>query len=161
MNFFENAPAIKGKKCFVVMPYASERNVVFTAIEAALKAANYDVIPHRAEGIDAGDSVMKDVLRNLAEADLVIADISGNNAYVFYELGIARTVRRTQPVVLITQNINDMHFDLKSSRCIEYTLSKVGLGQLQDKLARYVKEEFLPTRFLFKAREVDIDVPVE
>jgi len=161
MNFFENAPAIKGKQCFVVMPYDSEQNVVFSAIRAALKVVNFDAIPHRAEGIVTGDSVIKDVLRNLTEAELVIADISGNNANVFYELGLAHAVRCDQPVFLITQNIPDMPIDLKSFRCIEYTLSKPGLSELQDKLIRVIREEFLPTRFVFTSRESDIDVPVK
>ena len=155
MNFFENTHPIKRKQCFVVMPYASEHNVVFSAIEAALKV-DFDTIPHLAEEIVAGDCVMEDVLLNLADADLVIADISGNNANVFYELGIAHIVRSAQPVLLITQNITDMHLDLKSFRCIEYTLSKEGLGQLKDKLVRFVKEEFLPTRFVFKSMEGDV-----
>jgi len=152
---------IKGKQCFVVMPYANERNVVFSAIENVLKVTNFKVIPHLAEKIVADDSVMEDVLRNLAEAELVIADISGNNAHVFYELGLAHTVRNAKSVLLITQNMPDTHSQLRSFRCIEYTLSQVGLVQLQKKLAQFIKEEFLPTRFVFKSREVEADVTLK
>lgn len=155
MDFFENAPAVKGGHCFVVMPFASELNDVFSAIKAALQVEKLDVIPHRADEIVGGGSVMVDVLRNLAEAELVIVDLSGNNANVFYELGIAHTVRCAQSVLLITQNIKDVPFDVKSYRCIEYTLSPNGLSQLQDKLVRFVKEEVLPTRFVFKLGEGD------
>ena len=153
MDFFENAPAVKGGHCFVAMPFASELNEVFSAIKAALQVENLDVIPHRADEIVGGGPVMDDVLRNLAEAELVIVDVSGNNPNVFYELGIAHTVRCAQSVLLITQTIKDVPFDVKSYRCIEYTLNQSGLTQLQDKLVRFLKEEILPTRFVFKLGE--------
>jgi len=44
-------------------------------------------------------------------------------------------------------------FDVKSYRCIEYSLSSDGLSQLQDKLVRFLREEILPTRFVFKLGE--------
>ena len=37
MDFFENAPQVKGGHCFVVMPFASELDTVYSAIKAALQ----------------------------------------------------------------------------------------------------------------------------
>ena len=84
---------------------------------------------------------MMDVVRNLAEAELVIVDLSGKNANVFYELGIAHTVRCAESVLLITPTMKDVPFDVQSYRCIEYTLGPDGLRQLQDKLVQFVRTE--------------------
>jgi hypothetical protein len=149
-DFFEKPPAVKGGHCFVVMPFASEFDKVYSAIKAALQVEGLDVIPHRADEVVGGGPVMMDVVRNLAEAELVIVDLTGKNANVFYELGIAHTVRCAESVLLITQTMKDVPFDVQSYRCIEYKLGPDGLSQLQGKLVQFVKEEILPTRFAFK-----------
>jgi hypothetical protein len=153
MDFFENAPAVKGGHCFVVMPFAGELDKVYSAIQAALQVEGLDVIAHRADEVVGGGPVMMDVVRNLAVAELVIVDLTGKNANVFYELGIAHTVRCAESVLLITQTMKDVPFDVQSYRCIEYALGADGLSQLQDKLVQFVKTEILPTRFLFRLAE--------
>lgn len=150
MDFFENAPAVKGGHCFVVMPFAIELDEVYSAIKAALQVEGLDVISHRADEVVGGGPVMMDVVRNLAEAELVIVDLTRRNANVFYELGIAHTVRCAESVLLITQTMKDVPFDVQSYRCIEYTLRPDGLSRLQDKLVQFVKAEILPTRFVFR-----------
>lgn len=150
MNFFETAPRVKAGHCFVVMPFASQLDRVYAAIKDALQVEGLDVIPHRADEVVGGGPVMVDVLLNLAEAELVIVDLTGKNANVFYELGIAHAVRCAESVLLITQTMKDVPFDVQFYRCIEYGLESDGLSQLQDKLVRFVKTEILPTRFLFR-----------
>jgi hypothetical protein len=153
MDFFESAPAVKAGHCFVVMPFARELDTVYSAIKTALRVEGLDIIPHRADEVVGAGPVMMDVVRNLAEAELVIVDLSGKNANVFYELGIAHTVRCAESVLLITQTMKDVPFDVQSYRCIEYTLGPDGLRQLQDKLVQFVRTEILPTRFLFTLAE--------
>ena len=50
---------------------------------------------------EPGD-IMDVVLREMAESDVIIADISQERANVFYELGIAHAMRGTNKVVLVT-----------------------------------------------------------
>ena len=149
-DFFEDAPAVKGGQCFVVMPFARKFDEVYTAIKSALEVEELGIICHRADKVVRGGEVMKDVLHDLAEAELVIVDLTGKNANVFYELGIAHTVRCAESVLLITQTMKHVPFDVQHYRCIKYTLGDDGLMELRNKLAQMVKTEILPTRFVFR-----------
>jgi hypothetical protein len=76
------------KRCFVIGPMAEmERfhKLVDEIIKPLLDPYNYDVIIPL-EGNDG--QIMHHVLLELERADLLIADISGNNPNVMYELGI-------------------------------------------------------------------------
>ena len=50
-----------------------------------------------------------------------------------YEIGMAHTVGK--PVVIITQSIEDVPFDLKQYRCIVYDYTPRGCQQLEEKIA--------------------------
>jgi hypothetical protein len=80
----------------------------------------------------------------------VIADLTGNNANVFYELGVAHTVRCAESVLLTTQSMEAVPFDVRHNRCNEYTSDPGGLRQLQAKIVEFMKTQVLPTRFLFR-----------
>lgn len=153
MDFFENPPLVKAGHCFVMMPFKDELAGVLSAIDAALSIPGLDVVVHRADEVLGGGPIMTDVVRHLAEAELVIVDLTGANPNVFYELGIAHAVRCAESVLLITQSLKDVPFDVKSYRCIEYTQQPDGLRRLQDTLAQFVTTEILPTRFLIKVAE--------
>jgi hypothetical protein len=58
------------------------------------------------------------VVAGIATADLVVADLTGANPNVYYELGVAHALRRR--VVLLTQSIDQLPFDLRSYRVISY-----------------------------------------
>ncbi len=62
---------------------------------------------------------MRDVIASIDEAQLIIADLTGGNPNVFYELGVAHALNR--PVILLTQSIEELPFDLASYRVISYT----------------------------------------
>nr|WP_321498366.1 hypothetical protein [uncultured Methanolobus sp.] len=57
---------------------------------------------------------------------------ASKNANVFYEAGIAHTLGKE--VVPITQNINDIPFDLTHHRHIEYKNDEEGLEKLKARL---------------------------
>src|SRR6185369_16261567 len=52
--------------------------------------------------VEAGD-IMDDVLREMADSDVIIADVSAERANVFYELGIAHAMKGPKKVVLVTR----------------------------------------------------------
>ncbi|WP_217989549.1 hypothetical protein [Sphingomonas lenta] len=59
---------------------------------------------------------------------VVICDCTGRNPNVFYEAGIAHTLGRE--VILITQNGQDIPFDLRHLRYIPYLNNGEGRGSL-------------------------------
>ena len=166
-DYFEHKYDVRGGHCFFVMPFAKEFDDVYSTISSALEQEELRVECHRADEIVGGGEVMTDVLRNLAEAELIIADLTGDNPNVFYELGIAHTVRCKEAVLLIRQTGSDVSrdrkipFDVQHYRRIEYQPGPDGLLELGNKLAEMVRNDILPTRFTFDLREGESSPPVE
>ena len=64
-------------------------------------------------------NVMRDVVHGIANADLVVADVTGLNGNVMYELGIAHGLGR--PTVILSQAMSEVPFDLRAYRVQEYS----------------------------------------
>jgi len=106
-------------RAFILMPFDPEFDRIFSdLIKPALEEVGYDV--KRADSIVSAQNILKDVVRGIAEADLVIADLTSINPNVFYELGIAHTMQKL--TVLLAQSIEDVPFDLRSYRVIPYSI---------------------------------------
>jgi len=71
------------------------------------------------EGNRGHQSILRDIIKGIHDADVIIADLSGLNANVLYELGISHAL--TKKVIHITQNIEEMPFDIRAYRAIEYS----------------------------------------
>lgn len=103
--------------CFVIMPFGSPfdryfKNIYVPAIEeAGLRAI-------RADSIFMPSAIMPDIWRLLNDAKVLVADLTGRNPNVFYELGLAHAIQK--PVILITSNLDDVPFDLRGLRVLGY-----------------------------------------
>ena len=65
---------------------------------------------------------MEDIWESICISRLIIADVTGRNANVFYELGIAHTLGKS--CVVLTQNQQDVPFDITARRYIHYDPAK-------------------------------------
>ncbi len=118
-------------KAFVLMPFDPEFDAIFNdLIKPTLEEVGYTVT--RADSILNQQNILKDIVRGIAEADIVIADLTSLNANVFYEIGIAHTLQI--PTVLLSQSSEDIPFDLKPYRVITYSTHFIGAPQLSQKL---------------------------
>jgi hypothetical protein len=100
------------------MPFDAEFQSVFDKlIVPALENCGYEV--KRADSDLDQQNVLKDVVRGIADADLVIAELTSRNPNVLYELGLSHALRRN--TVLITQAIEEIPFDLRAYRVIRYS----------------------------------------
>jgi len=113
------------------MPFDKEFDAVYTdLIKPAFEAVGYDV--KRADDIVSHQNILKDIVRSIARADLIIADLTSLNANVFYELGIAHSLQK--PVIIIAQSIDEVPFDLASYRVIQYSTHFKETPKLTEKL---------------------------
>jgi hypothetical protein len=85
-----------------------------------------------------GTDVLKDIYKAICEAKIVIADITGRNANVFYELGIAHSLGKK--VILLAQNSDDIPFDLLRFRHIIYEDNSDGYKILKNQLEGSILE---------------------
>ena len=63
---------------------------------------------------------MEDVLEYIVNAGTVIADITDRNPNDFYEPGIARAIKPSSAVYLLSQSMDFIPFDLRHLRCLVY-----------------------------------------
>ena len=123
-------PAARGWSAFVLSPIGGEFDEVYEQlIRPALEQAGFEV--RRADELDL-QNIMSAVIHGISSADLIIAEITALNPNVMYELGIAHALNK--PVVMLTQDIAQVPFDLRSYRVITYSARFSAVGKLIDTL---------------------------
>jgi len=110
----------------VMMPFDAKFTPVYEALREAATGAGMRC--QRADDIWKNDHILDDVLELIWTARVIVADLTDRNANVFYETGIAHTIGRD--VVLTTQNIEHVPFDLRSIRALTYYPNREGLAAL-------------------------------
>lgn len=117
------------------MPFAHEFDAVHKCIRRACTDAAVE--PVRADDVFQGRPVLEKILTGIEQCRVVVADVTGRNANVFYELGIAHV--RKDHVVLITQSIEDVPFDLKHLDLLPYQPNPPGMRNLRPQLAAILR----------------------
>lgn len=121
------------RSCFVIMPFIDALDGIWnTVIRPVVEAAGDRCF--RADDIFTPGPIMSDILRSIITADYLIAELTYRNPNVYYELGIAHAL--TKPVILLTQDIDALPFDLRHQRVILYTDTALGAAKLHDAIAR-------------------------
>lgn len=123
---------------FVLMPFSSDLKEVY---EDHIKnvAASLNLKIARADDFFSASAVMQDVWNAISKSRLIIADCTGRNPNVFYEIGLAHTIGK--PVILITQNNEDVPFDLRHIRYITYEYTPHGIKKFEADLAHTIRTE--------------------
>ncbi len=120
---------------FTIMPFSeSWSNDTYEVVKETCEKKGYVV--SRADNL-YGHDVLEDIWRGICEAEIIISDITNKNANVMYELGVAHTLGK--PVIILTQNINDVPFDLTQKRCLIYQNSYQGLNVIKEKLPYFLE----------------------
>lgn len=105
--------------CFVLMPFGGWGDRYFRDIfDPAIRAASFE--PVRGDDLFATGSVIEQIAEQIDRASVLVAELTGRNPNVFYELGIAHA--RAKPVILISASIDDVPFDLRHLRVIVYDI---------------------------------------
>ena len=122
---------------FVIMPFTQEwsKDVWEQVIKPSVQEIG--MTPIRADDL-YGQNIMEDVWQSILKAAIIICDTTGRNPNVFYELGIAHTLGKR--VLLLTQNIDDIPFDLQAYRHIEYKVTISGGNELKETIKRHIRE---------------------
>lgn len=121
----EGAEGANKKTCFVVAPIGSEGTDIRRSTEGLLKAVlkpvldrfDYEVVI--AHEISTLGSITDQVVNNLLEAELVVADLTGLNPNVMYELAIRHCA--ALPVIVVANKNTKLPFDVVVERTIFYS----------------------------------------
>ncbi len=114
--------------CFYLGPFNQPITSIYqTSVAAPLRDLGFNI--RRADEIFGSQPVMNDIWDAINEAYIIVADVTGRNPNVMYEIGMAHTVGKK--VIILTQTMDDVPFDLRHIRCIVYEDSPVGLAELR------------------------------
>jgi hypothetical protein len=134
--FKEKRAEFKQDLCFVLMPFEHKFDSVWEVIQTTAESNPFSLQCLRADQIVRPGYIMEDVLEHIAIASIIIADLTDKNANVFYELGIAHSHKDSSSVLLLSQSMDFIPFDLRNLRCLIY---KPDLSDLKTKLTEALR----------------------
>jgi hypothetical protein len=110
------------KNCFIISPIGEEASEVRKRADQVLKhiltpaaqACGYE--PIRADKISEPGMITSQIIQHIVDDPLVIADLTGMNPNVFYELAIRHAIRK--PLVQIVNKGEKIPFDVAGMRTI-------------------------------------------
>ncbi|MCC4766361.1 hypothetical protein FXW07_06960 [Methanosarcina sp. DH1] len=102
---------------FVLMPFNEDFDDIY---KLGIKEAAKEVGAY-AERVDEQiftEGILERIFNQISKADVIVADMTGRNPNVFYEVGYAHALGKI--VLLLTQKADDIPFDLKHKQHIIY-----------------------------------------
>ena len=88
----------------------------------------------KADDIFSTKPIYDDIVKEIKDASIIIVDISDNNPNVFYELGMAHTLKQNQTIIITQGDYNITPFDIAHFRIIKYENSIEGKENLEKQL---------------------------
>jgi len=131
-------------QCFIITPIGEADSETFikamglidAVIEPVLKEFNFKAIA--ANHISLPGSINKQLIKSILEDKLVIANLTGLNPNVMYELAVRHAVRL--PVVIMAERGTRLPFDITDQRTIFYDDSLAGLNVARQQLRNMVEK---------------------
>jgi hypothetical protein len=123
---------------FVLMPFTAKMRPIYDD-HIKKVCTDLDLTVARADDFFSTQSVIDEIWSAINKSSILIADCTGRNPNVFYEIGIAHTVGRK--VILLSQQKDDMPFDLAHIRRISYSFTPRGMTEMEDALRKTLKTE--------------------
>jgi hypothetical protein len=118
----------------VMMPF-SGFDVVWAGIQRA--ATECGMTAERADNRWEHAIIIQDIVSLIDQGAIVVCDCTGKNSNVFYEMGIAHALGKE--VITITQQKDDIPFDIGHIRYIPYLPNDQGVQKLETDLAARIK----------------------
>jgi hypothetical protein len=130
------------RDAFVAMPYGEpwSKDVEKTIVAVGKKHQFNCVV---SKHLRKPGSIIEQVWQDIRKSEVLVADLTGRNPNVYYELGLAQALGK--PCILLLQKGKRMPFDIGLQRCIRYDPNDK--GHLKAELSSAFRE--VPPRYKF------------
>lgn len=131
--------------CFVICPIGAKDSDTRKRSDQILKYIIRPVVeslgfkkPVRADHLSQPGEITTQVIQQIVDADLIIADLTDSNPNVFYELAIRHMIEK--PLVQIIEEGHKLPFDVASSRTIDIDHKNLdSVNEAQEELRRQIE----------------------
>src|SRR5579862_7037626 len=103
---------------FVIMPFSPEFDDVYEAIQRAVAEVDAGLDVVRLDEVRSAGRISDDLVHGIESAALCIADVSGANPNVMWEVGYAAALRK--PLIVLNQKSERLPFDIADIRALMY-----------------------------------------
>jgi len=124
--------------CFVMMPFSTTSDEYYEHIyKPAIESLKFKSI--RADNLFRPSPIIKDIWEYINKSKILLADITGLNPNVMYELGLAHAI--SKPVIIISDDVEKVPFDLRFLRILIYDVKKPNWSEvLLEKIKKSLSE---------------------
>lgn len=122
-------------KAFVVMEFASPFDDLYQEV-IKVACEQFEVDTLRADEMYGPGIIIGDIVKQIASAQIVIADVTPKNPNVFFEVGYALALRK--PIVLLARKGTPLPFDVAPFRVLFYEDSIGGKSRVSEGLTKHI-----------------------
>ncbi len=128
--------------CFLICPIGESGNEIRLRADLLLKhvvapaAARHGLQAVRSDTISTPGIISSQIIRQIINARIVVADLTGRNPNVFYELALRHAFAK--PVVQLMAVGEAIPFDVAPTRTIRYELDLDAAAEARDELTRQI-----------------------
>lgn len=130
----------RSARCFLALPYLSVSPLVRRAIEESAEKAGFEVVSPDRLAMRPASTVQEVVVGEIARADCLIADMTGRNPNVFFELGLAQAMGKAIFLVIDKSASDNMPTDLRGYQYLTYETTGSGLSDLRNRLGHALRD---------------------
>ena len=117
------------KTCFVISPIGSSGTDVRNRadklfdymIDPTVEEYGYEA--KRSDHIDEPGIITSQIIEEIVESELVVADLTGSNANVFYELALRHAIQK--PCIQLIDANESIPFDVSATRVIQFDIDDI------------------------------------
>jgi hypothetical protein len=130
----ENELIIDKRLIFVLTPFNNQFYNEFMTIKEVCSSIGFNCV--RGDEKQFKGDIFPEMLRYIAQARIIIANINGRNPNVLYELGVAQALDKS--VILVSKEPKDLPVDIQSQRFLIYSDSRSLEESLKTELQKLI-----------------------